>query len=154
VAAVGGLVRDARVDSRDGVVEVSLSGDRLTLPYGGPPEDAALVRETLQQLAVALHPLYGAIDVDRPIPGPEELEGRRIGPDLYLSERLLDVDAHLEADLRNMFPGVVVERWPGGRFLAGWEVLGGGAAPTLAAAEQAASRLAKAVRATRARRAT
>lgn len=146
-------------DNTHAMLELSFSGDLLTLPDDARFEPAEavrrgaiarLIREALEVLVQALEPLYGAIDVDRPIPAPSELPTARIGPDLYLGSQLLAADTSLEADLHSLFPGLWTEQWGAARLLLGWRSLrtdGGAAAVTLRAAETAARRLARAVNA-------
>jgi hypothetical protein len=144
-------------DSGAALLELSFSGDLLTLPDDAVLEPDEVRRRdaisraipnALRTLAVALEPIYGAVEIDRSLPDPQELATTQIGPDLYLGRKLLAADSSIESDLRELFPGVWVEEWATGLMLIGWRRLrpdGRSATVSLQSARAAADRLSRAV---------
>lgn len=135
-------------------VAVIASAASLSRPGGGAGRNARAVADWLQELLRAgcerLDPLYAAIVVEGSLPPPLGLSAdRRLGTELFVSDRLLAADQRLRADLADLFEEGAVESWPGGTFFSGWgwfNPAGRSIRKARTVEQRAAERLARAVR--------
>jgi hypothetical protein len=141
-------------------VAVAISGELLSMPAHvslsrREQQQAALTAQfllsTFRSACEAHNPLYSAILVEQPLPTPQQLiEGNaRLSTELFVSNRLLAVDAELERDLGTLFAAGSSQQWATGVFFSGWAVFSGKVHTIdtpLKVSEQAARYLGRALR--------
>ncbi len=108
-------------------VEARVYADELGLPdfVRDAEQDAAAarmaawVRGLLRDACESVDPLYSEVSIETTLPTPSVLAASQLS-NVYVADRLLAVDAHLEGDLRAVYETGAVVRWRTGVYFSSW----------------------------------